>query len=63
MVARRWSDPTVKLWQRSSWDTQLRRAESYDSKWEYVVNNPVRASLVEIAADWPYQGEVHRLRW
>ncbi len=45
------------------WDTQLRRSESYDQKWRYVVENPVRAALVTRAEDWPYQGELNELRW
>jgi len=51
------------LWQRDSWDTQLRRHESYDSKWEYVINNPVRAGLVKEPDDWPFQGALNVLRW
>jgi putative transposase len=49
------------IWQANFWDTQLRRGESYDNKWQYVVENPVRAKLVENPTDWPYQGEIHRL--
>src|SRR2546423_8778192 len=33
------------VWQRHFWDTQLRRSESYDQKWQYVVENPVRAGF------------------
>jgi len=51
------------IWQRHFWDTQLRRSESYDEKWEYVVNNPVRAGLVGRAEDWLYQGELNILPW
>ena len=53
----------IQVWQRHCWDTQLRRGESYDAKWDYVVNNPVRAALVSKAEDWPYQGEMNVLRW
>ncbi|HEY4270535.1 MAG TPA: hypothetical protein VGM65_00875 [Candidatus Udaeobacter sp.] len=38
-------------------DHLLRNDESYTQKWEYVRENPVRAGLVPLAADWPYQGE------
>ena len=41
----------------------MRSVESYDSKWEYVVNNPVRHNLVERVDDWPLQGELFELRW
>jgi putative transposase len=51
------------VWQRHFWDTQLRRGESYSEKWEYVVQDAVRANLVERAEDWPYQGELNVLRW
>jgi putative transposase len=34
------------IWQRDFWDTQLRQQESYGAKWEYVLQNPVRARLV-----------------
>jgi len=51
------------LWQTDFWDVQLRRRESYEQKWEYVRQNPVRAGLVSDPAAWPLQGELHELRW
>ncbi len=50
-------------WQEGYWDTQLRRGESYEAKWEYVRWNPVRHGLVEHPDDWPYQGEIFTLEW
>jgi hypothetical protein len=50
-------------WQSGHWDRQLRRAESYEGKWAYVIDNPVRAGLVATAAEWPYAGELHVLNW
>jgi REP element-mobilizing transposase RayT len=50
-------------WQTDGWDTRLRRSDSYDEKWEYVSNNPVRHSLVANADDWPFQGVLFDLRW
>jgi putative transposase len=50
-------------WQSDFWDRPLRNFESYDSKWEYVLNNPVRHRLVEDSKHWPYQGELHELVW
>ena len=35
------------IWQPDFWDKQLRRSENYDSKWQYVVDNPVRAGLAQ----------------
>ena len=64
LAARAWSDPDVgKVWQRDFWDTQLRKGESYTEKWNYVVNNPVRAGLVDDANVWMYQGEMNVLQW
>jgi putative transposase len=51
------------IWQRDFWDTQLRRPESYDSKWQYVADNPVRAGLRNDATQWPHQGELNILPW
>lgn len=64
VAARRWPrrDETP-IWQRHFWDTQLRRGESYDAKWDYVVGNPVREGLVRKSEDWSYQGEMNFLRW
>jgi len=51
------------IWQRDFWDTQLQRSENYDSKWQYVVDNPVRAGLAREADEWPSQGESSFLPW
>jgi putative transposase len=62
--ARHWPPPNDRpVWQRHFWDTQLRRHQSYDEKWDYVVQNPLRAGLAECVDDWPYQGELNLLRW
>ena len=60
-----WNDSgrNPPLWQRDCWDRQMRSGESYEEKWSYVRNNPVRAGLVEKAEDWKYQGEMHKLHW
>ncbi len=50
------------LWQPEFFDRLLRSAESYEEKWMYVVQNPVRAGLVATAEAWPYQGEMNALR-
>jgi REP element-mobilizing transposase RayT len=63
-VTTHWADPMqLPVWQRHFWDTQLRRSENYDMKWDYVVQNPVRAGLVARAEDWPFQGEINSLEW
>jgi REP element-mobilizing transposase RayT len=52
----------VPLWQPEFFDHVLRSVESYDQRWEYVLQNPMRARLVKDAAQWPWQGEIHELR-
>jgi putative transposase len=49
------------LWQREFFDHVLRSKESYNDKWNYVRDNPVRAGLAVVANDWPYAGELERL--
>ena len=57
-------NPTEYRWQEGKpWDTRLRRSESYQEKWQYVRENPVRKGLVENADDWPYQGMLNVLPW
>ena len=46
------------LWQPGFFDHLLRNNESYEQKWEYVRENPVRAGLVTQSEEWPYQGEL-----
>ena len=51
------------IWQKSFWDTKLRRGENYSSKWEYVRQNPVRAGLCATPEEWLYQGDMNVLQW
>jgi putative transposase len=51
------------IWQREFFDHVLRSFSSYDQKWEYVRENPVRAGLVAKADDWPHAGECERLHF
>jgi len=46
------------FWQPGFFDHLLRNEESYAQKWDYVRQNSVRAGLVKLAEDWPYQGEI-----
>ena len=48
-------------WQKGFFDHVIRSHESYDEKWLYVRDNPVRAGLVQSAEDWPYAGEICEL--
>ena len=52
-----------RIWQKDFWDTQLRRGEIYESKWDYVRLNPVRKGLANHPDDWPYQGEMNKIEW
>jgi REP-associated tyrosine transposase len=47
-----------RIWQEGSFDHVLRSDDSYGQKWEYVRQNPVRAGLVAVPEDWPFQGEI-----
>ena len=47
-----------QIWPEGFFDHVLRSDESYARKREYVHQNPVRAGLVKLAEDWPYQGEI-----
>jgi len=58
-----WATQPSWLVGRDFWDTQLRKGENYDEKWQYVLENPVRAGLVKHSEDWPYQGELNVLEW
>jgi putative transposase len=63
-VTRRWPNrDEVPIWLTEYWDRQLRRGESYDEKWKYVVENPVRHGYVANPDDWLYQGELNVLQW
>ena len=48
-------------WQKGFFDRVIRSGESYEQKWLYVRDNPVRAELVRSAEDWPYAGEIAEL--
>jgi putative transposase len=54
---------SMPLWQPEFFDHLLRTSESYEEKWLYVRDNPLRAGLVGSADEWPYQGELHALRY
>jgi len=51
------------LWQRECWDVQMRSADGYREKWNYIRNNPVRKGLVADVDEWKFQGFVNVLSW
>lgn len=64
LVSRSWLWPDEQpIWQKSFWDTQLRKGERYGEKWEYVRQNPVRKGLAVRPDEWPYHGEMNMLTW
>ena len=52
---------TPPHWQKGFFEHVVRSHESYDQKWFYVRENPVRAGLVKNSEDWPYSGEISDL--
>ena len=62
-LARHWTDrgTAPPHWQKGYFDHVLRSNESFQEKWRYVNENPVRAGLVKNAEEWPYHGEIHPL--
>jgi putative transposase len=49
--------------QKGFFDHILRSHESYSAKWDYVRQNPVRASLVKEWSKWPFVGEMFDLEF
>ncbi len=47
-------DRKGRVWQVESFDHVLRSSESLDAKIAYLLENPVRAGLVEKWADYPW---------
>ncbi len=47
-------------WQRASFHHRIRSDESAEERRAYMIENPVRAGLVQRACDWPYGGEVFK---
>ncbi len=41
-------------WQTDFFDHRLRAEESFEEKYRYILDNPVRAGFVTNAEDWPY---------
>jgi putative transposase len=60
--SKRYQQPAHR-WQSDHWDTRIRSATIYDEKWEYIRWNPHRHGLVEHPDQWPFQGQIHKLRW
>ena len=42
------------IWQEESFDHVLRSSESLDAKIDYILQNPTRAGLVNVASEYPW---------
>ena len=42
------------VWQQESFDHVLRPSDSLDAKIEYILQNPVRAALANVASEYPW---------
>jgi putative transposase len=52
---KRWTARNLGFrWQRDFFEHRLRKEESFDEKTRYVLENPVRAGLVQDWREWPY---------
>jgi len=43
------------VWQKGFFEHRLRNDANSGEKWDYILQNPVRAGFVEHPKDWPYQ--------
>lgn len=50
-IAGRALGDTRGAWQRGHWDTRMRTQAAYETKWQYVLENPVRKGLVRTAEE------------
>ncbi len=57
-IVRDWKRYTARYagirWQRDFFDHRIRNEESLAEKWNYILQNPVRAALVPTPEAWPY---------
>jgi len=49
-----------EIWQTSFYDRRVRDLVEYEAMKEYIHQNPVKASLVNRAEDWPYSSACAR---
>lgn len=46
-------------WQKNFFDHRLRSEDSAQQKWSYILENPLRAGLVQSVEDWDYVRFAH----
>lgn len=44
------------IWKRAFHDHALRRDQDVLTVYRYIINNPVRAGLVQVPSAWPWRG-------
>jgi hypothetical protein len=47
-----------QVWQSGFFDRLLRNENEWGEKYQYMLQNPVRAGLVSKTTDWPYKGSL-----
>ena len=66
-VVRNWKRYTARAfgisWQRDFFDHRIRDAQGLSQKWEYVLDNPVRAGLVENRNLWAFRWFAKDFGW
>jgi putative DNA methylase len=45
---------TGPLWEEESWDRIIRDENDYREKWEYILNNPIKAGLCDKGESYPF---------
>jgi REP element-mobilizing transposase RayT len=50
-----------EFWQREYLDRYVRNAEHYEKVVAYIEENPVKAGLVKLKADWPWSSAKFRI--
>ena len=58
---KRWTATQLKInWQEGFFDHRLRDQANAIAKRDYILINPVRASLIKNANEWPYYYDKHQ---
>lgn len=53
-----WRRPGAFRWQRSYWDSFATDAEAVEETVAYMLDNPVRWELCDMAEDWPFSADL-----
>jgi len=50
-----------KVWQSGGYDVKIYNQREWEEAGAYILQNPQRAGLVELAEDWPWSGSLDDL--